>query len=111
MPFNITTGEDNYNTTLFTARPAGVPRNFGRGPGKPSTSMVPHKTWGFGPEKGAGGSVRSSRDSGPAAEPALQCAAEPRPFHPTISGASTVMTVGTSGHNILNHTNQAQIHR
>lgn len=34
MPFNITTGEDNYNTTLFTARPAGVPRNSGRGPGR-----------------------------------------------------------------------------
>lgn len=33
MPFDVTTGADNYHDGVFTARPAGVPRNSGHGPG------------------------------------------------------------------------------
>ncbi len=110
MPFNITTGEDNYNTTLFTARPAGVPRNSGRGPGMETFNLRVSKTWGFGPEKGAGGSVRSSRDSGPAAGPALSAPQGNRGLFTQPSTARKYnLTVGTSGRNILNHTNQGPI--
>ncbi len=75
-PFNITTGQDLYGDTLFTARPGiatdpnkpGVietpyglldpnpspgeqllTRNFGRGPGQYSVNLRLSKTFGFGP--------------------------------------------------------------
>jgi hypothetical protein len=135
-PFNITTGEDNYGTTLFTARPGFatdparpdlvqtvyglldpnptaseklVPRNYGRGPGQMMLNLKIGKTWGFGPEKG-GGAVRSSRDSGPAAGPALSA---PRGNGGLFSTATTSrrynVTLAMSGRNILNHTNQGPI--
>ncbi len=137
-PFNITTGEDNYGTTLYTARPGFatdlsrpnlvptiyglldpnpipseklVPRNYGRGPDMVSFNLKIGKTWGFGPEKGSGGgAVRSSRDSGPAAGPALSA---PRGNGGMFGQATTPrkynLTVAMSGRNILNHTNQGPI--
>ncbi len=136
-PFNITTGQDNYGTTLFTARPGFaadptrpdlvptvyglldpnpipseklVPRNYGRGPDMVSFNLRVGRTWGFGGEKGGGGSVRSSRDSGPAAGPAL---AAPRGngglFAPASTSKKYNLTVAMSGRNILNHTNQGPI--
>ncbi len=136
-PFNITTGEDNYGTTLFTARPGIatdlsrpglvqtvyglldpnptaaevlLPRNYGRGPDQISFNLKVSRTWGFGPEKGSGGAVRSSRDSGPAAGPALSA---PKGGGGMFGQPSTSrkynVTVGMSGRNILNHTNQGPI--
>src|SRR5262249_37611345 len=99
-PFKITTGPENYGNTLFKAQPRGaanpplpgwvqtpyglfdpniapgemiVPRNYGRGPQIVMVNLRIAKTWGFGPERGAGaGAVRSNRgDSGQATGPAL----------------------------------------
>jgi hypothetical protein len=80
-PFDITTGSDLYGTTLFNARPGIasnpnkpglvatkyglldpsptlgeqiLPRNYGRGPGQVSVNLRLSKTFGFGPERGAG---------------------------------------------------------
>ncbi len=81
-PFNITSGTDQFGTSVFNARPgvsanasrAGliptsyglldpnpIPgerilgRNSGRGPGQESFNLRVSKTIGFGPEKGGGG--------------------------------------------------------
>jgi len=136
-PFNITTGEDNYGTSLFTARPGFatdpsrpdlvqtvyglldpnpipgeklVPRNYGRGPDMVSFNLRVGRTWGFGPEKGGGGAVRSSRDSGPSSGPALSA---PRGgggmFAPATTPRKYNLTVAMSGRNLLNHTNQGPI--
>jgi hypothetical protein len=105
-PFDITTGNDPFGTTLFNARPgvgadltkAGliqtkyglldpnpdpgetlVPRNFGRGPMQMSVNLRVGKTFAFGPEVGKAGDRR---------------------FHLTFS---------MSGRNILNHTNPGPI--
>ena len=109
-PFDITTGNDPFGTTLFNARPGlganpskpgliqthyglldpnPVPgetllsRNFGRGPAPMSVNLRIGKTFAFGPEvaKPGGG-------------------AGDRRFHLTISMA---------GRNILNHTNPGPI--
>lgn len=136
-PFNITTGEDNYGTTLFTSRPGFatdptipgvvetayglldpnptaaeklVPRNYGRGPGMISVNLRLGKTWGFGPEKNGGGAARSSRDSGPAAGPALSAPQGNRGlFTQPSSSRKYSLTVAMSGRNLLNHTNQGPI--
>lgn len=137
-PFNITTGQDLYGTTLFTARPgfatdpnlpgvirtayglldpnpaAGeklVPRNYGRGPDMVSFNLRVGRTWGFGPEKGAGsGAVRSSRDSGPAAGPALAAPTGNRGlFNQPTTPRKYNLTVAMSMRNLLNHTNQGPI--
>lgn len=138
-PFNLTTGQDNYGTTLFTARPgfatgaarpgllltdyglldpdpiAGerlVPRNYGRGPGSILVNLRFGKTWGFGPEKGAGGgAVRSSRGGGgQTAGPALSV---PQGNGGLFTQPSTprryMLTVSMSGRNLLNHTNPGPI--
>jgi hypothetical protein len=84
-PFNITTGSDLYNTTLFNARPgidaasgkagliqtpyglldpnptpgeALLTRNSGRGPGQISVNLRVGKTISFGPEQGKSGTRR-----------------------------------------------------
>jgi hypothetical protein len=137
-PFNITTGQDNYGTTLFTARPglatdpnrpglvptsyglldpnptAGeiiVPRNYGRGPDIVSFNLRIGRTWGFGPEKGSGtGAVRSSRDSGPSAGPALAAPTGNRGlFNQPSTPRKYNLTAAMSGRNLLNHTNQGPI--
>jgi len=134
-PFNITTGEDNFGTTLYTARPgfasgasipgviqtayglfdpnpkageAIVPRNHGRGPDMVTFNLRFGKTWGFGPEKGGGGSVRSSRDSGPSAGPALSAPTRgvfTQPSTPRKYSLTTAMSI----RNVLNHTNPGPI--
>jgi hypothetical protein len=136
-PFNLTTGEDNYGTTLFTARPGLaadpakpgvvetayglldpnpspgeklVTRNFGRGPGMVAVNLRLGKTWGFGSEKGGVGAVRSSRGGGPAAGPALSV---PQGNGGLFTQPSTPrrynLTVAMSGRNLLNHTNPGPI--
>jgi hypothetical protein len=68
------------------------------------------RTWGFGPEKGGGGAVRSSRDSGASSGPALSA---PRGgggmFAPATTPRKYNLTLAMSGRNILNHTNQGPI--
>jgi hypothetical protein len=136
-PFNITTGQDLYGTTLFTARPgftsdaslpgvlrtaygllnpnpaAGdklVPRNYGQGPNIISLNLRLGRTWGFGPEKGGGGAVRSSRDSGPAAGPALGAPTGNRGlFNQPSTPRKYNLTLAMSSRNLLNHTNQGPI--
>jgi hypothetical protein len=125
-PFNITTGQDTYGTTLYTSRPGIapdghfdpnptpnepiLPRNAGKGPGMFSVNLRLGKTWGFGPEKGGGGAVRSSRDSGPAAGPTLSAPQGNRGlFTQPSSPRKYTVTLAMSGRNILNHTNQGPI--
>jgi hypothetical protein len=68
------------------------------------------KTWGFGPEKNGGGAARSSRDSGPAAGPALSAPQGNRGlFTQPSSSRKYSLTVAMSGRNLLNHTNQGPI--
>jgi hypothetical protein len=137
-PFNITTGQDNYGTTLYTARPGIatdttrpglvqtpyglldpnpipgefiLPRNYGRGPDIISFNLRVGRTWGFGPEKGSGsGAVRSSRDSGSSAGPVLAAPTGNRGlFNQPSTPRKYNLTVSMSGRNLLNHTNQGPI--
>jgi hypothetical protein len=137
-PFNITTGQDNYGTTLYTARPGIatdttrpgliqtpyglldpnpipgefiLPRNYGRGPDIISFNLRVGRTWGFGPEKGNGsGAVRSSRDSGSSAGPVLAAPTGNRGlFNQPSTPRKYNLTVSMSGRNLLNHTNQGPI--
>jgi len=93
-PFNITTGEDLYGTTVLTARPAFandpgkpgliatsyglldpnptlgeilLPRNYGRGPGLFSVDLRLARTWGLGRRRE---SSRANASGGGAAAPA-----------------------------------------
>jgi hypothetical protein len=136
-PFNITTGQDLYGTTLFTARPGFtsdpnlpgviqtaygllnpnpapgdklVPRNYGNSPMIVSFNLRVGRTWGFGPEKGGGGAVRSSRDSGPAAGPALGPPTGNRGlFNQPSTPRKYNVTLAMSSRNLLNHTNPGPI--
>jgi hypothetical protein len=85
-------------------------RNAGRGPGMISFNLRFSKTWGFGPEKGGGGAVRSSRDSGRPAGPALSV---PQGNGGLFSQPSTPrkynLTLAMSGRNLFNHTNPGPI--
>ena len=137
-PFNITTGQDNFGTTLYTARPgiatdltraglvrtryglldpnpvpaeAILSRNYGRAPGLIMANLRIGRTWGFGPEKGSGsGATRSSRDNGPATGPALGAPTGNRGlFNQPTTPRKYNITLAMSCRNILNHTNQGPI--
>jgi hypothetical protein len=134
-PFDITTGNDPYGTTLFNARPAFaaglnkpglietsyglldpnptpgeplVPRNFGRGPGQYNVNLRIAKVIGFGRDRAAGG---DARPSGAAGNP-LQ-AATGRGLGGLIGTPSTShrfnLSIGLSIRNLLNHTNPGPI--
>jgi len=133
-PFNITTGEDRYGTTLFNSRPgiarspgpcvyatpyglldsnpvageAIVPRNFGRGPGHITVNLRMGKTIGIGPLKG-GGSVKS--DSGGQINAANMSA--PGGLRGLFGAPSSDrrfgLTIGMSARNLLNHNNPGPI--
>ena len=138
-PFNITTGEDFYGTTLFNARPgiatepgpgivqtqyglldtspkpgeAILPRNYGRGPGQDNVNLRVSKIWAFGHEKGQSGAASYGHDGGgggAAAGPALSV-----PTRGGIFGQSTTtssrynVSLGMSIRNLLNHTNPGPI--
>jgi hypothetical protein len=136
LPFNITTGEDNYGTTVFTARPGIatdslrpglvqtqyglldphpipgeliLPRNAGRGPGMINFNLRFSRTWGFGSERGGGGSARSSRDTGPATGPALTAPTNRGLFTQPSTPRKYNLTVAMSGRNLLNHNNPGPI--
>jgi hypothetical protein len=136
-PFDITTGQDLYGTTLFNARPgvatdatrAGlvqttyglldpnpVPgvrilsRNYGRGPGQYSVNLRIAKVIGFGRERGGSTSGSGSGVSGAGA--AMQ-AATGRGLGGLIGTPSTPhrfnLSIGLSIRNLLNHTNPGPI--
>jgi hypothetical protein len=136
-PFNITTGNDPFGTTVFTARPGLVtneslpglqqtayglldpnptanesiiPRNYGRGPGIYAVNLRVGRTWGFGGEKGAG-TTRSGRDA-PAGNvgPMLTAPQGTRGLFGSPNTARRYnLTVSMSIRNLLNHTNQGPI--
>ena len=120
-PFDITTGSDLYGTTLFNARPgiAADPtkpgliptmyglldpnpspgeqilsRNFGRGPAQIWVNFRIAKTFGFGPERGGGGS--GGQGGGPFGG------------NPTTNRRYN-MSISFSARNLLNHTNPGPI--
>jgi hypothetical protein len=135
-PFDLTTGNDPFGTTLFNARPgipadpsqsglirtsyglldpnptAGerlVPRNFGRGPGQYNVNIRIAKVIGFGKERGASGVNASS--SGASGNP-MQ-AATGRGLGGLIGAPTTAhrfnVSIGLSIRNLLNHTNPGPI--
>ena len=132
-PFNITAGQDIFDTTLYNARPgvatevnrpgviatpyglldpnpaAGetvLGRNAGRGPWIVYLNMRITKTWGFGSEKSTG-EVVSSRGSGQSGQVLTQ------PPRSVFSAPTTIhryrIAVGLSIRNLLNHTNPGPI--
>ena len=136
-PFNITTGNDSYGTTLFTARPGiatnpglpGVentpyglldpnpsssetiiPRNYGRGPGVYSVNLRIGRTWGFGAEKGAA-ITRSGRDApATSAGPMLTAPQGTRGLFGSPNTSHRYnLTAAMSIRNLFNHTNQGPI--
>jgi hypothetical protein len=133
-PFNITTGVDQYGTTLFNCRPgiakspgAGIvatpyglldpnpvagetilPRNFGRGPGPMTVNLKIGKTIGLGPLKG--GSA-AKNDSGPQINAANMSA--PGGLRGLFGAPSSDrrfgLAIGMSARNLLNHNNPGPI--
>ena len=134
-PFNITTGNDPYGVTLFTARPglstdnskAGliqtpyglldpnpgpneklISRNYGRGPGQYYLNLRVGRTWGFGSERGS--MVRSARDGQPTAGPLLGVPQGGRGLFGSPNTSHRYnMTLSMSVRNLLNHTNPGPI--
>jgi Carboxypeptidase regulatory-like domain len=133
-PFNITSGNDPFGTTLYVARPginapAGTPglvqtpyglldpnpvpgealigRNAGRGPGQILINLRVVKVWGFGPEKGTSGAA-SSRDNGAGNGGGL--APPQRPVSSNIPATRRYnISVGMSARNLINHNNPGPI--
>jgi hypothetical protein len=135
-PFDITSGNDPYGTTLFTARPgipsksslpgligtpyglldpnpvlgeAILPRNFGRGPGQIAMNLRVGKTFGFGGERGAAKSADAPAP--PSGNPAT--AATGRGLGGLIGAQPGTrrynLIVSMSIRNLLNHTNPGSI--
>ncbi len=136
-PFNITSGEDPYGTTVYSARPGvvtdssrpgviqtpyglldpnplpGEPvigRNAGRGPAQIAVNLRVQKTWSFGRERSASGASaeRSSGGGGGSNGGGLV------PANPGLFSTSTVsrrynLSLGMSVRNLLNHTNPGPI--
>lgn len=136
-PFNITSGEDFYGTTLFNARPgiASGPgtgivltpygyldtrprpnekilsRNFGRGPGQETVNLRVSKIWGFGHEKGQSGAASYSHDGGGGASggPALSVPTRGVLGQSTTTASRYNVSIGMSVRNLLNHNNPGPI--
>lgn len=132
-PFNITTGEDRYGTTLFNSRPglsatpgpgivatnyglldpnpvageAILPRNFGRSPGQITVNLRIGKTIGLGPLKGG----PAKNENGMQINAANMSA--PGGLRGLFSAPSSDrrygITIGMSARNLLNHTNPGAI--
>jgi hypothetical protein len=127
-PFNITTGNDLYGTTLFNGRPgiaidpnkpgliptqyglldpnptvtSGeqiLSRNFGRGPGQIYLNLRFAKTFGFGPERGGGGRGGAGQGGGGGGFGGGSPATNHR-YNASVS---------LSVRNLLNHTNPGPI--
>ncbi|HLW77294.1 MAG TPA: hypothetical protein VKS01_09910, partial [Bryobacteraceae bacterium] len=134
-PFDITSGNDAYGTTLFTARPgiatdpskpgliqtayglldpnpsageAILARNSGRGPGQIAMNLRIGKTFGFGGERG---SKKSDAAALPSGNPAS--AATGRGIGSLIGAQPGThrynLIISMSIRNLLNHTNPGPI--
>jgi hypothetical protein len=139
VPFNITSGNDTFGTTLFNARPgiasdpskAGlvqtsyglldpspsaneriISRNYGRGPTQISFNMRLAKTIGFGPERGGGAAKRQASPSGGGGINPI-AAAGGRGIGGILGAPTTShrynLTIALSARNILNHVNPGPI--
>lgn len=136
-PFNITTGNDVYGTSLFNSRPgiatdaarAGLvqtsyglldptpiaaekilSRNSGRGPGQFTVNLRLTKTIGFGPLKE--GSAKA-QTAAPTAAQSQSAALNGQGLRNLIGAPSAArrynLILGMSGRNLLNHTNPGPI--
>jgi hypothetical protein len=133
-PFNITSGNDQFGTTLFNARPGiatdpskpGVvdtiygpldpnpspgeevlSRNYGRGPGQITMNVRIGKTFGFGPERGGSNARAGSRPTG---VPNLAAPGGMRGFFsPPTTNRRFNLTISLSARNILNRNNPGPI--
>jgi hypothetical protein len=130
-PFDITSGADDYGTSLFNSRPgiatdptkAGVvetkyglldpnptpgekiiPRNFGRGPGQFTVNLRVSKTFGFGPEKATATGVTPQNGGGPGHDHGMGGI-----FSTPTTDRKYNMTISMQGRNLLNHTNPGPI--
>ena len=135
-PFDITTGSDIYDTTLFNARP-GIPtdptklgliqtgyglldpnpspdehilgRNYGRGPGQMRVNLRIAKAIGFGSETGPPAEKRQAASAGGA----TAAQASGRGLGGIIGNPKTTrrynMIISMSIQNLLNHTNPGPI--
>lgn len=138
-PFDITTGNDPYGTTLLNARPgiatdparpgtistryglldpnplsseSLISRNYGRGPSQISLNMRLAKTLGFGAEGGKGPKLSAAAKGGGGATNPENAAAGKGLL--SLIGAPLTdrrynMTVALSARNLLNHTNPGPI--
>jgi hypothetical protein len=135
-PFDITSGNDPYGTTLFTARPGISPdpsksslietqyglldaspvpgerilsRNYGRGPGQIAMNLRVGKTFGFGGERGG----KKSLDAASMPAGNLATAAAGRGLGGLIGALPGNhrynLIVSMSIRNLLNHTNPGPI--
>lgn len=134
-PFNITTGSDSYDTTVFNARPAFatdpnkpglirtsyglldpnpspgeilLPRNYGRGPGQLTVNLRLAKTIGFGREKGTASDQHPDTGAGTALSAVSGRGLRSVLGSPTSSRRYS-LTFGLSIRNLLNHTNPGPI--
>jgi hypothetical protein len=126
-PFNITSGSDEYGTSLFTSRPGIatdsllpgliqtkyglldpnptpgekiIPRNFGRGPGNYTVNLRVAKSFGFGPEREtASGNTNMGGGGGHMGGI----------FNSPLTDRKYNLTVSIQGRNLLNHTNPGPI--
>jgi hypothetical protein len=131
-PFDITSGSDEYGTSLFNSRPgiANDPakegliqtkyglldpnpgpgekiigRNFGRGPGQFTVNVRIAKTFGFGPEKAtASGMTQGNMGGGPGHGPPMGGI-----FNAPTTDRKYNLTISMQGRNLFNHTNPGPI--
>ena len=138
-PFNITSGNDQFGTSVFNARPGlasdptrtgliptsyglldpnPVPgerilsRNYGRGPGQQSVNLRVSKTIGFGPEKGGGGGGASgapAMSAGQRANVATGAQGGTRGLFGETAPRKYNFILSMSFRNLLNHTNPGPI--
>ncbi len=137
-PFNITSGEDPFDTTVYSARPAiatdasrpgviqtpyglldpnpipgetVIGRNAGRGPAQIAVNLRVQKTWSFGRERGSSGAASERSSGGGAAGGGGLVPANPSPgaLSTSIVNRRYNVSLGMSVRNLLNHTNPGPI--
>ena len=127
-PFDITSGADQYGTSLFNSRPgiatdpnkpgvvmtpyglldpnpvAGekiLSRNFGRGPGNYTVNLRVAKSFGFGPEKESASGNTPGNMGGGGHMGGI--------FNSPLTDRKYNLTISMQGRNLFNHTNPGAI--
>jgi len=135
-PFNITSGSDQFGTSIFNARPGfatdptrpgliptsyglldpnPIPgegilgRNYGRGPAQFTVNLRVAKTIGFGPEKGGGGGGVPTLSGGQRVGAATGAQGGMRGLFGETAPRKYNFIVSMSFRNLLNHTNPGPI--